>query len=96
MIFYILSLPHKLLFLNWDKVVINHYTVIANCKSSDYSVNFYFALVMMTIPIFLHDLMVNIYLPSYSSKTNCYTNKSLLKTKYSQLTCLHFTTNYHI
>lgn len=96
MIFYILSLSHKLLFLNWDKAVINHHTVIGNCKSSDYSVNFYFALVMMTIPIFLHDLMGNICLPSYSYKTNCKANKSLLKTKYSQLTHLHFTTNYHI
>lgn len=48
MIFYILSLPHKLLFLNCDKAVINHYTFIGNCNSSDYSVNFYFSLVMMT------------------------------------------------
>lgn len=57
MIFYIFSLAHKLLFLNWNKAVINHYTVVGNHSSSDYSVNVYFALVMMTINIFLHDLI---------------------------------------
>ena len=60
MIFYIISLAHKLLFLNWDKAVINHYTVIGNRSSSDYNVNVYFVLVMMTTNIFLHDLIGNI------------------------------------
>lgn len=80
MIFYILSLSHKLQFLNWDKAVINHYTVIGNCNSSDYSVNFYFALVMMTILIFLHDLIGNMYLPRYSYKT-----KYMLTSHFSRL-----------
>jgi len=62
MIFYIISLAHKLLYLNWDKAVINHYKVISNHSSSDYSVNVYFVLVVMTVNIFLYDLIGNIQL----------------------------------